>query len=114
MMAGHTLSAYADEQTYRSVSELAKAEDRSTAQIVTAALRLYMRLPRRAHDALRRLEAAGPEAIDAAAWAAGRALLDQQYEQGVAKGLREGGHAPTDLDEEGLLEQAAALVRKSR
>lgn len=113
-MAGRTISAYADEQTFRKVAELAKAEDRSTAQIVAAALRLYMRLPRRAHDALRRLEAAGPEAIDAAAWAAGRALLDQQYEQVVAKGLKEGGHAPTDLDEEALLEQAANLVRKSR
>jgi predicted transcriptional regulator len=113
-MAGHTISAYADEQTYRKVSELAKAEDRSTAQIVAAALRLYMRLPRRAHDALRRLEAAGPDAIDAAAWAAGRALLDQQYEQVVARGLNEGGHKPTDLDEEALLEEAVSLVRKSR
>lgn len=113
-MAGHTISAYADEQTYRKVSELAKAEDRSTAQIVAAALRLYMRLPRRAHDALRRLEAAGPDAIDAAAWAAGRALLDQQYEQVVARGLKEGGHKPMDLDEEALLEEAAGLVRKSR
>lgn len=113
-MAGHTISAYADEQTFRKVAELAKAEDRSTAQIVAAALRLYMRLPRRAHDALRRLEAAGPDAIDAAAWAAGRALLDQQYEQVVAKGLREGGHAPTDVDEDALLKQATTLVSKSR
>jgi len=112
-MAGHTLSAYADEQTYRKVAELAKAEDRSTAQIVAAAVRLYMRLPRRAHDALRRLEAAGPEAIDAAAWAAGRALLDQQYERVVAKGLKEGGHAPADLDEEALLEEAAIIARQS-
>ncbi|HKR88837.1 MAG TPA: hypothetical protein VJS38_11750 [Phenylobacterium sp.] len=113
-MAGHTISAYADEQTYKQVSELAKAEDRSTAQIAAAALRLYMRLPRRAHDALRRLEAAGPEALDAAAWAAGRALLDQQYDLTVAKGLREGGQASTSADEAALLEEAASLVRKTR
>lgn len=113
-MAGHTISAYADEQTYKQVSELAKAEDRSTAQIAAAALRLYMRLPRRAHDALRRLEAAGPEALDAAAWAAGRALLDQQYEQSIAKGLAEGGRAARGGDEAALLEEAASLVRKTR
>ncbi|MCW5761377.1 MAG: hypothetical protein KIS90_16525, partial [Phenylobacterium sp.] len=87
-------------------------------QIATAALRLYMRLPRRAHDALRRLEAAGPDAVEAAAWAAGRALLDQQYEQAIARGLREGGlhdggHAPRDLDEEASLREAADLIRKT-
>jgi predicted transcriptional regulator len=113
-MAGHTLSAYADEQTYRKVSELAKAEDRSTAQIVAAAVRLYMRLPRRAHDALRRLEAAGPEAADVAAWAAGRALLDQQYELAITQGLHEGGQAPRAQDEAALLQEAVALVRRSR
>lgn len=40
-MAGHRISAYADEQTYRKVSELAKAEHRSTAQIVAAAVLFY-------------------------------------------------------------------------
>jgi len=113
-MAGHTISAYADEQTYRQVSELAKAEDRSTAQIAAAALRLYMRLPRRAHDAFRKLEATSPEALDAAAWAAGNALLDHQYERSIAKGLQEGGQAPRDVDETALLEEAASLVRKTR
>jgi hypothetical protein len=112
-MAGHTVSAYADEQTFRQVSELAKAEDRSVAQIAAAALRLYVRLPRRTHDALRRLEAAGPEALDAAAWAAGRALLDQQYEQSVAKGLKEGGLAAREGDEDALIEEAASLVRNT-
>ena len=72
-------------------------------------------LPRRAHDALRRLEAAGPEALDAAVWAAGRALLDQQYEQSIAKGLPEGGQTGRgDDDEAALLEEAASLVRKTR
>ena len=113
-MAGHRISAYADEQTYRKVSELAKAEHRSTAQIVAAAVLFYTRLPRRAHDALRRLEAAGPEAIDAAARAAGLALLNQQYEQVVARCLKESGLEPSGLDEEALLEEADSLVRTSR
>ena len=72
-MAGHTLSAYADEQTYQKVAQLAKIEDRSVAQIVSAALRFYMRLPRHAHDALRRAEADGPESAEAQAWAVNRA-----------------------------------------
>ena len=112
-MVGHTLSSDVDEQTFLKVAELAMAEGSSTAQIVTAAVRLYMRLPRRAHDALRRLEAAGPEAAEAAAWAVGRALLDQQYEQAIAKGLTEARRTAKSLDEEALLEEAAAVVRKT-
>jgi hypothetical protein len=113
-MAGHTLSAYTDEQTYRRVLELARLEDRPTAQIVAAALRLYVRLPRRAQDAFRQSEAAGPDAADAAAWAAGRALLHQRYEAIVAKGLQEGGSAPVaDGDEEGVLDAAVKMARRT-
>ncbi len=112
-MAGHTLSAYTDEQTYEKVTQLARLEDRSTAQIVAAAVRLYMRLPRAAHDALRRLEAAGPEGAQEAAWAAGRALLDSQYAAALAQGLR---GAPQlvgpDDDEAAILDTAVALTRQ--
>ncbi len=114
-MAGHTLSAYADEQTYRQVSQLARLEDRSTAQIVSAALRLYMRLPRAAHDALRQLEAAGPAAAETAGWAVGRALLDQQYEAAVAQGLAEGGARTTPAPaatEDQLLARAVEISRR--
>jgi len=114
-MAGRTLSAYADEQTYRQVSQLARLEDRSTAQIVSAALRLYLRLPRSAQDALRRLEALGPERADAGAWAAGRALLDQQYDAALARGLSEGGDRFVDGDdEEGLLARAVEMTEPGR
>jgi thioredoxin-like negative regulator of GroEL len=111
-MAGHTLSAYTDEQTYQKVSRMARLEDRSTAQIVNAAIRLYMRLPRSAHDALRRLEASGPEHADAAVWAAGRALLDQQYEAALAQGLGSTQIGETtDEDEIALLARAVELAR---
>ncbi len=116
-MAGHTLSAYADEQTYRQVSQLARLEDRSTAQIVSAALRLYLRLPRAAHDALRQLEAAGPEAADTAGWAVGRALLDQQYEAAVAQGLAESANRtarPLAETEDEILARAVEISRRPR
>jgi predicted transcriptional regulator len=114
-MAGHTVSAYADEQTYQKVTQLAKLEDRSTAQIVSAALRLYLRLPRHAHDAIRRAEADGPESADAAAWAISKALLHQQYEAALAEGLK---HMPDlispDDDEEAILAKAVEITRRPR
>lgn len=79
-MAGRSISAYTDEVTYERVSRLAKSEDRSTAQIVAAAVRLYVQMPSRAHDAFRRLENAGDDTVKSAAWAAGRALLNEEYE----------------------------------
>ncbi len=113
-MAGHTLSAYADEQTYQQVAKLARLEDRSTAQIVAAAVRLYMRLPRAAHDALRRLEAAGPAQADAAGWAAGRALLDQQFDAALAEAASNSPSIVADDDEDALLAKAVEATRPRR
>jgi hypothetical protein len=115
LMAGRTLSAYADEETYREVTELARLEDRSTAQILAAALRLYMRLPRAAHDALRQPEAAGEDQAETAGWVAGRALLALQYDVAVSEGLR---HTPpivseTD-DEDAILAKSVELTRSDR
>lgn len=111
-MAGRTLSAYADEQTYQKVTQLARLEDRSTAQIVSAALRLYLRLPSAAHDALRRAEAEGPEQADEAAWAAGRALLNQRFDAIMAKiGEHMPALLPDDADEEAILAKAVELTR---
>lgn len=58
-MAGKTISAYTDEETAALVAELARVEQRTPSQIASAALKLYARLPPRAHDSLRRLEANG-------------------------------------------------------
>jgi hypothetical protein len=112
-MAGRTLSAYADEATYAKLTDLARREDRSTAQIVAAAIRLYLRLPSAAHDAFRGLEAAGAGEADAAAWAAGRALLDRQYEAALAEGLSKAPDliAPQD-DEAAILAKAVELARR--
>lgn len=113
-MAGRTLSAHADEATYAKVTELARREDRSTAQIVAAAVRLYLRLPSAAQDAYRRLEAAGAAEADAAAWAAGRALLDRQYEAALAEGLAKAPDlvSPED-DEEAILDKAVEIARRA-
>ena len=112
-MAGKTVSAYADEVTAAKIAEMARLEDRSPAQIAAAALRLYVRLPPAAREAWRRVEVdAGPAAADAAAWAAGRALLDRQYDAALAAGL---AAMPTPdpalVDEDAILTRAIQLTR---
>jgi hypothetical protein len=112
-MTGRTVSAYADESTASSVAEMARLEDRSPAQIAAAALRLYVRLPPAARDAWRRIEASGESAADQAAWAAGRALLDRQYEEALAAGLN--GHdprLPPDASETDILKYAVEIARE--
>ena len=113
-MAGRTLSAYTDEATFQRVSDLAHLEDRSAAQIAAAALRFYVRLPSAARDAIRRLEARDePALIDEAAWAAGRALIDSQFDQAMATGLLGVAEDPApDLTEDGILAEAVALTRR--
>lgn len=83
-----TLSAHTDEATASRVSEMAKLEDRTPSQITAAAVRWYVRLSSSARDALRRIEAQGEQAIDEAAWAAGRALLDKEYAATLDRGLQ--------------------------
>ena len=111
-MSGRTVSAYADERTASSVAEMARLEDRSPAQIAAAALRLYVRLPLAARDAWRRVEAAGESAVEQAARAAGRALLDRQYEDALAAGLaRHERRLAADASESDILAHAVEISR---
>jgi predicted transcriptional regulator len=108
-----TLSAHTDDATAARVSELAKLEDRTPSQITAAAVRWYVRLSAPARDALRRIEKEGDQAIEAAAWAAGRALLDKEYEAILARGLA--SYAPPLLagaPEEAILAEAVRITRR--
>jgi len=108
-----TLSAHTDDATASRVSEMAKLEDRTPSQITAAAVRWYVRLPAAARDALRRIEAQGDHAIEEAAWAAGRVLLDRQYEQALNAGLaRAPSSLPPDASEESILAEAVRITRR--
>jgi predicted transcriptional regulator len=108
-----TLSAHTDDATASRVREMAKLEDRTPSQITAAAVRWYVRLPAAAHDALRRIEAQGERAIDEAAWAAGRALLDLQHEDALQAGLgRAPSMLPADASEGDILAEAVRLTRR--
>jgi predicted transcriptional regulator len=110
-MSGRTVSAYADEETAEKVAEMARLEDRSPAQIAAAALRLYVRLPAPAREAWRRLEAdLEPGILDAAAWEAGRALLDRQFDAVVAA-LSSGSRGAAYADEEAILAHAVRVTK---
>jgi hypothetical protein len=108
-----TLSAHTDAATASRVTEMAKLEDRTPSQITAAAVRWYVRLPASARDALRRIEAKGDAAIDEAAWAAGRALLDKEYEEVLDRGLA--AHEPKlarEASEEEILAEATRITRR--
>ena len=107
-----TLSGHTDEATASRVSEMARLEDRTSSQITSAAIRWYTRLSPSARDALRRIEAAGETAVSAAAWAAGRAVLDQDYGSTLARGLE--GYTPAlaaIATEDEIMEEAVRLTR---
>jgi predicted transcriptional regulator len=107
-----TLSAHTDEATAARVSEMAKLEDRTPSQITAAAVRWYVRLSASARDAMRRIEAQGDRAIDEAAWAAGRALLDKEYEAVLARGLEKYTPAlASDAPEDAIVAEAVRLTR---
>lgn len=78
---GKTISAYTDAETASRVAALAKLEHRPQAQIAGQALKLFVHLPKEAHDALRQIEVLGsPEDFDGIARAITRTLLHAQYE----------------------------------
>ena len=107
-----TLSAHTDEATASRVSEMAKLEDRTPSQITAAAVRWYVRLPASARDALRRIEAQGDQAVEEAAWTAGRALLDKAFEAALDRGLAH--HTPTlaaDASEDAIQAEAVRITR---
>ena len=108
-----TLSAHTDDATASRVSEMAKLEDRTPSQITSAAVRWYVRLPASARDALRRIEAQGDRAIEEAAWAAGRALLERQYDDALSSGLgRAPSSLPADASEADILAEAVRITRR--
>jgi hypothetical protein len=108
-----TLSAHTDEATASRVSEMARLEDRTPSQITAAAVRWYVRLSAPARDALRRFEAQGDRAIEEAAWAAGRALLDKEYEEVLDRGLAQyASGLPTDAPEDDILAEAVRFTRR--
>jgi predicted transcriptional regulator len=107
-----TLSAHTDEATASRVSDMAKLEDRTPSQIAAAAVRWYVRLPASARAALRRIEAQGDQAMDDAAWAAGRALLDKEFDTVLDRGLL--GYTPAlpaGASEDAILAEAVRLTR---
>lgn len=107
-----TLSAHTDAVTASRVSEMARREDRTPSQITAAAVRWYVRLSPSARDALRRIEAQGDRAIDEAAWAAGRALLDKEYQATLDQGLqRYEPPIPAGASEEDILSEAIRITR---
>lgn len=108
-----TLSGHTDDATASRVSEMARLEDRTPSQITSAAVRWYTRLSPAARDALRRIEAAGDDAVKTAAWAAGRALLAQEYAATLSRGLT--GYKPAlhaDASEDAIMEEAVRLTRR--
>ena len=106
-----TLSAHTDEATASRVIEMAKLEDRTPSQITAAAVRWYVRLSASARDALRRIEAQGDQAIEEAAWAAGRALLDREYEAVLDRGLAKFTPTlPAGAPEEAILAEAVRIT----
>lgn len=108
-----TLSGHTDAVTAARVTEMARLEDRTSSQIASAAIRLYTRLSPAARDALRRLEAAGEEAVAAGAWAASRALLDQEFDATLARGLRHYTPAlPPGATEDEIMAEAVRLTRR--
>jgi hypothetical protein len=108
-----TLSAHTDEATAARVSEMARLEDRSPSQITSAAVRWYTRLSPSARDAMRRIEATGEDAVNEAAWAAGRALLDREFDLTLQRGLS--GYAPTvgpKASEDEIMTEAIRVSRR--
>jgi predicted transcriptional regulator len=108
-----TLSAHTDDATASRVSEMARLEDRTPSQITAAAVRWYVRLPASARDALRRIEVQGDVAIEEAAWAAGRALLDKEFDAVIDRGLAT--YQPTlaaGVSEDEILTEAVRITRR--
>ncbi len=111
-MASRTISAYADEDTARTVEQIARFEDRSPAQIAAAALRFYVRLPAEARSALRRVEKMGTGMdIDALAREFSRKALDAEWQVTHRQLVAEMNADPTPANEEAILAEAVRLAQ---
>lgn len=108
-MAGRTISAHADADTARLVEATAKAEDRAPSQIVTAALKFYLRLPAEAREAIRTLDAfAAPQEAHAAMRRVSRVLLDASFGVSEARMV-----AQLRLDDEARLRDDKAILAEA-
>lgn len=108
-----THSSHIDDATARRIAEVAKLEDRKASQITAAALRWYLRLPASARDAFRRIEAGGAAEAEKAAWAMGRAVLDEEFRAlsaRAAHGLET--KLPATASEADIMEEAVRLTRR--
>jgi hypothetical protein len=87
-------------------------EDRTTSQITAASVRWSVRSPASARDAWRPIEAQGDRAVGDAAWAAGGALLDKEYEDILDRELaNDTPKLADDAPEEALLAAAVRITR---
>jgi hypothetical protein len=116
-MVGKTISAYTDAETASLVESLSRVEQRKPAQIASAALAFYVRLPAEAHAALRRLEANGtPEDLNLMRREVIRAISNASYDAAVrqsAPRVREMyGDALQSEDE--ILQEAVRLTATPR
>lgn len=106
-----TISSQVDDRTAELVAQTVKLEDRNRSQIAAAALRWYIRLSPSARDAMRRIEASGEQAVDEAAWAVGRTLLERDYAAALGKVVPSlMPKLPADASEEQIMAEAVRLT----
>jgi hypothetical protein len=112
-MDGAVTPDYPDEATAAKVAEISRHEDLTPDQIAEAALKFYVRLPKSARDVWRSIEQQQDHAIDEAAWAAGRALLDWQYDS-ILDAYRRSGRSPLppDASEQDIIDFAVKICRR--
>lgn len=110
-----TQSSHIDEATAQLIAETAKLEDRKASQITAAALRWYLHLSPSARDAMRRIEAAGENAVQEASWMVSRTLLDQEYEALVRQGMAKAQtRLQSDASEDDIMAEAVRLTQRRR
>lgn len=106
-------STHLDDNTDVLIVKTAKLEDRNPSQIMAAAVRWYLHLTPGARDAMRRIEATGPSAVEEASWALSRVLLEREYETLVRQGA---GTLQTDLppdaSEDDIMAEAVRMTRR--
>ncbi len=106
-------STHLDEPTDLLIAKTAKLEDRNPSQIMAAAVRWYLHLTPGARDAMRRIEATGPSAVEEASWAVSRALLEREYEALVqASGAKLGAGLAADASEDDIMAEAVRMTRR--
>jgi hypothetical protein len=116
-MAGKTVSAYTDDETAQLIDHLARTEGRTSSQIASAALALYVRLPVEAHTALRQIYALGsPEDLAEVTRRMARLVLNTQFEiaqRAVVEAMQVDN--PERLETEGdILAEAVRLTSREQ